>query len=565
MTVTDEELLATLGRFGHDRFRPGQRRVIRALLEGRDVLALLPTGAGKSLVYQLAAQLLPGATLVISPLIALMKDQVESLAAAGVRAEVLQGSVSPGRLEAAISSVEAGESRLLYLTPERFEDKAFLVRIKGLPISLFVVDEAHCISTWGHSFRPAYLALRQAIAALGRPTVLALTATATPWVRNEIIERLGMREPLVVVRGVDRPNLFFEVRRVEDEHEDRRVLEHLLTGACDEYADDVCDDLRAAMAGSGIIYTATTAGARETAHWLRAWGIAAGYYHGKLPKRERERTQDAFMTGDLRVIAATNAFGLGVDKPDVRFVIHRDIPASLEAYYQEAGRAGRDGAFARCTLIYRPGDLGRAAFLSAGGQLTRDEVRRAHPALVARPHMTLGQIEAATGLGRADVISLVAALVHDGIAEERRGRVRLRRANFDPELVSLDMEERRRSYERSRFDMMRGYAEARGCRRHGLLSYFGEESGPDPCGRCDNDVTRAGVERITISADERPAAPPAPFDHGDQVVHRQWGLGVVQRVAGDEITVLFEEVGYKNLSAELVAAGNLLEKTGREV
>jgi ATP-dependent DNA helicase RecQ len=558
MAVNDDELLKMLGRFGHDHFRPGQLRVIRALLARRDVLALLPTGAGKSLAYQLASQLLPGTTVVVSPLIALMKDQVESLGEVGVPAAVLSGSLSRRRLETTLGRLAAGEVKLLYLTPERFEDEGFVARLRELQVSLFVVDEAHCISEWGHSFRPAYLALPAAITALGRPPVLALTATATPWVRDEITGRLGLSGPELVVRGTDRPNLFFEVRRVEDEQDDRRVLERLLSGSCDEYPDSVCDDLRAAMEGSGIVYAATTAGAREAAEWLRAMGIAADYYHGRRPKSERDRVQDAFMAGDVRVICATNAFGLGVDKPDVRFVIHRDVPASLEAYYQEAGRAGRDGAFARCALIYRPGDLGRAAFLSAGGQLTREEVHRARPALLANPRATLRELEAATGLGRADVIRLAAALVHDGIAAERRGRLHLRRRDFDPDSVTLDMEERRHAYERSRFEMMRAYAEGQGCRRKTMLSYFGEDYRAERCERCDNDLPRDGDERVAIAAEPERVAHRAPFRPGARVTHAQWGEGTLQGVDGDSLTVLFESVGYKTLSAELVLSRGML-------
>jgi ATP-dependent DNA helicase RecQ len=558
MTATTD-FTPLLARFGHDAFRPGQELVVRALLAGRDVLALLPTGAGKSLVYQLAAQLLSGATVVVTPLIALMKDQVESLEATGVAAAVLQGTVSASALDAAMADLESGRVKLLYLTPERLEDPAFRARLRRVAVSLFVVDEAHCISQWGHSFRPAYLGLPEAIAALGRPTVLALTATATPWVRDEIIERLGLKNPAVVVRGVDRPNLFFEVRRVEDEREDRRVLERLLLGACDDYAEPLCRDLEACMAGSGIIYTATTAAARETAEWLQGWGIAADYYHGQRTRKERDRVQEGFMAGDIRVIAATNAFGLGVDKPDVRFVIHRDIPASLEAYYQEAGRAGRDGAFARCALIYRPGDLGRAAFLAAGGQLTREEVIQAHPAVVARPKATVDELVEATGLSRPDVVRLVEALVAAGVAEERRGRVRLRKPDFDPEALALDLEERRRNHERSRAEMMRTYAESRGCRRSFLLSYFGEEYESGACGRCDGEVPRSTEERIAVAVGEAPPAD-CPFQAGDAVSHSQWGPGVVQGLSGDSVTVLFDAVGYKTLSTQLVTENGLLER-----
>lgn len=555
-----QDLLAALReRFGFATFRPGQERIVRDLLAGRDVLAVLPTGAGKSLPYQLAAQLLPGVTLVVTPLLALMKDQVESLRARGVPAEMISSAQTASEDAAALDDVRHAEAKLLYVTPERFDDADFVAAMRRLPIALFVVDEAHCVSEWGHSFRPAYLALGQAAAALGRPTLLALTATATPWVRQDVIERLGLRDPDVVVRGMDRPNLFLEVIRVEDEREDRRVLERLLRGdsaGTGEPADDgLAAGLAEAMQGSGIVYTATTRAARETAGWLREWGIAADYYHGQRRNADRERVQDAFMDGTRRVIVATNAFGLGVDKPDVRFVIHRDVPANLEAYYQEAGRAGRDGALARCTLIYRPGDLGRAAFLGATGELTRDEVVRGHRGLMARREGTLRELAAATGLSRGDIARLLGILKAERLVAERRGRFRLLVPDFDPAAIPLEAEARRRAYEHSRLEMMRGYAECPACRRRYLLNYFGEEYEAERCGRCDNDLA-APPEAAAPSA----AAAEGPFAVNDRVVHAAWGAGVVHRVAGDTLTVLFDQVGYKTLRSDIVQEQALLQK-----
>ena len=525
-------------RFGHASFRPGQEGIVRALLAGRDTLAVLPTGAGKSLVYQLTAQLLPGLTLVVSPLLALMKDQVESLEARGLRVAVINSAQSASEADQALRAAVDGEAKLLYVTPERFDDAEFLVQVRRQEVSLFVVDEAHSISEWGHSFRPSYLTLPSAIGQVGRPTVLALTATATPWVRDDIVTRLGLRDPALIVTGTDRPNLFLEVVRVEEEREDRRVLQDLLSGP------------EPMMQGSGIIYTATTRAATDTAAWLGEWGIAADVYHGQRRKRDRERVQEAFMSGELRVIAATNAFGLGVDKPDVRFVIHRDIPASLEAYYQEAGRAGRDGEPARCTLIYRPGDLGQAAFLAGGGELTREEVIRARAGLVRTGGGTLRELEAACELGRADLARLVEILVDEGLAEQRRGRVRLRVADFDPEQLPLEGEAHRRAYERSRLEMMRAYAELRDCRRRYLLNYFGEEPEWQRCGRCDVDLRAEGP------AEE----PDSPYGINDRVVHASLGEGVVQRVSGDTVTVLFEQAGYKTLGLEVVEEQGLLHK-----
>ena len=555
MEVSRTDIKALLRQFGHTSFRPGQERVIRALLDGRDVLALLPTGAGKSLVYQLTAQLLPGATVVVSPLIALMQDQVESITERGFDVSVIDSTRSGRAAEDALQRLGSTESKLLYVTPERFDDESFMAHMRRISVSLFVVDEAHCISEWGHSFRPSYLTLPDAIKKLGRPVVLALTATATPWIRREIVERLGMRDPHVVVRGIDRPNLFFEVRRVESEDEDRRVLQRLLLDEGAEYPPGLADELAQSMRGSGIIYTATTAAARKTAEWLRGWGIAADYYHGRRRKADRTRVQDAFMSGELRVIAATNAFGLGVDKPDVRFVIHRDVPGSIEAYYQEAGRAGRDGAFARCTLIYRPGDIGRAAFLSSGGYLTRDEVRRAWPGLLAHPNGTRRDLEAATGLSKADLTRLLAVLARENITAERRGRIRLLEPDFDPDMVSLEDEDRRRTYERSRVDMMRAYAEMTGCRRRYILNYFAEEYEKELCDFCDN--CEAGIAVQRDARDE-------PFAVNSRVAHPEWGAGQVMRYEGDTILVLFDDVGYKNLALDIVRERGLLEPAGDE-
>jgi ATP-dependent DNA helicase RecQ len=538
-------------QFGYDAFRPGQERILSAILDGRDVLGVLPTGSGKSLTFQLASQRLPGATIIVSPLIALMKDQVESAEANGMEASLVNSTQTDQQSQAAMAGVEAGESKLLYVTPERFENEAFMEELEGMDVSLFVVDEAHCISEWGHNFRPAYLTLGGVIERLGHPTLLALTATATPWVRDDIISHLGMRDPSIVVRGFDRPNLFFEVRRVEEEYEDRRVLEELFTGAANGYPDEIASQVTGAMQGSGIIYTATTAAAEETVEWLAEWGVDADFYHGQRRKADRERVQDAFMNGEVRVMVATNAFGMGVDKPDVRFVIHRDIPPSIESYYQEAGRAGRDGNFALCSMIYRTADLGRAAFMSGTGEVTRAEVEAAHDALAEQPEATLEKLQEATGLGKSHLVRLIMILEQDGIVREDDGQIEMVVDDFDPTDISLQREEARKAYERSRLDMMRGYAETQDCRRAYILNYFGEEY-EDNCAMCDNDVLGRTPEPA--------AAADSPFAIGDRVVHESLGEGTVQRLAGGKLTILFEDSGYRTLSLEAIEERGLLRR-----
>lgn len=510
---------------------------MRALLAGREVLAILSTGAGKSLIYQLTSQLLPGLTLVVSPLIALMNDQAAGLRERGIGVGVISSAEEPRTIQEVLEDAHNQRIKLLYVTPERLQSPGFLAEAQNLEVSLVVVDEAHSISEWGQSFRPAYLTLSDSVRQLKRPTVLALTATASPWVRNDIVQGLALRDPEIIVRGTFRPNLFLQVRRVEDESEDRRVLRELLTG-------------EEALEGSGIIYVATTRAAKDTAEWLTEWGIDADYYHGQRTNADRNRVQEGFMAGAPRVIVATNAFGMGIDKPDIRFVIHRDVPSSLERYYQEAGRAGRDGATARCLLIYRPGDLSRAAFLASGGELTREEVVQAQArlALLQGESHTLAELQQATGLGRGDVTRLVPLLEQEGVLRRRRKRFEIVR-DFDPETVPLEREAARRAYERSRLEMMRTYAELRDCRWRYVLNYFGEEPDWERCGACDTDA-----DAIPDSHGEQ------AFTVNDRVVHVSMGEGVVQRVTADATTVLFEDAGYKTLDTALVLGQKLLRK-----
>lgn len=336
-----EQLLELLKiHYGFDAFRPGQETAIDSLLAGKDTVVVMPTGGGKSLIFQLPALVFEGATLVVSPLISLMKDQVDSLARIGIPATFINSTLSPKETAERLEKIRNGFYKLVYIAPERFYSQAFAESLKGLKVSLFAIDEAHCISQWGHDFRPSYMRLRDAIKLVGRPPVVALTATATPEVRADIIRQLALPDPEVVITGFARPNLQFGVLQASDGNK----------------RDLIIDTISHSLAGTGIVYVGTRSKADEIAAELVANDIQAVVYHAGLDNESRQWVQESFMNGAARVVVATNAFGLGINKKDIRFVIHHDLPGTIEAYYQEAGRAGRDGAQSVCLLLHSPRD-----------------------------------------------------------------------------------------------------------------------------------------------------------------------------------------------------------------
>ena len=361
----ESDALDTLHRyFGHREFRTGQEQLVSTVLDGQDLLAVMPTGSGKSLGFQLPAVMLPGVTLVVSPLISLMKDQVDELNRRGIAAAALHSQLSSEARREVIRSAKAGELRLLYVAPERFASDVFGSVLRELPVARFVVDEAHCVSEWGHDFRPDYRRLRGAVMdcrtvdGRRRPPVAAFTATATPEVRDDIVELLGLAEPRVVVAGFDRPNILLQVRPVSGDTEKHRILPSLLGSS------------------RALVYASTRRKAEETAETLREAGVHAAAYHAGLGDGERTRVQDAFADGSLTVVCATNAFGMGIDRPDVEVVVHVDIPGSVEAYYQEIGRAGRDGRQATAILLWNYSDVKTREFLIDRG---RDDSDRGDP------------------------------------------------------------------------------------------------------------------------------------------------------------------------------------------
>ena len=527
-------------RFGYEFLRSGQEAAIKALLEGHDTLAVMPTGSGKSAIYQIAGLLIPGPTVVISPLLALQRDQVDSIAQQDVgEAAVVNSTVPTAQRRQVFEALEEEELKFLFLAPEQFNNSETLDRLQNSQPSLFVVDEAHCICEWGHDFRPDYLRLGAVIEALGHPRVLALTATAAPTVREELIERLGMHHPQVIVQGFDRPNIWLAVKRFEDEAQKQQAL---LRGV-----------VRAKK--PGIVYVATRKKAEEVAGALGDKGVKAIFYHAGMKAKEREEAQAAFMNDQAEVIVATTAFGMGVDKPNVRFVFHHDISDSVDSYYQEMGRAGRDGEKALALLFYCPDDLNIRRFLASSGQVDVQEVEQVAAVVQEqdepikrrdlREQTNLSQAKLATALNRLEEVGVVETLpTGEVIPSEQPPEV------SEAAEEAVRVQERYQQYLRSRLEMMRGYAEVRDCRREYLLNYFGEKL-EEPCGFCDN--CKAGV---VVEEDDESKL----FPLSSRVVHSSWGEGVVMRYEGDKMVILFDEVGYKTLGVDLVRQCGLLKQ-----
>lgn len=476
--------------FGFPGFRPGQEKIIRQALAGQDLLVVMPTGSGKSLCYQLPGLLLPDLTVVISPLIALMKDQVDALAARTPHGGTFINSSIPVEEQAArLRAALAGQYKLLYVAPERFRVASFTRALTRGKVSLFVVDEAHCISEWGHDFRPDYLYLKEVIPRLGHPPVLALTATATKEVQADILRQLGRPQMERVITGFNRPNLSFEVQYAADEKDKLRRLKELLEE----------------INGCGIIYAGTRRETEEVADFAAAvGGRRADFYHAGLPAEQRTRVQEAFMGGDLDLVVATNAFGMGVDKPDLRFVIHYDLPGTVEAYYQEAGRAGRDGAFSRCVLLYSPPDRALQEWLIDNDAPTPEElqklfqqIRRAcvgQTALIEAETLEqvtgLRDVQIRVGLRQLEEMGLLTRLgdLPEGMTLElRQLEISSAAARENEELTR-----RRRHIKRVKLQAMVRYAETNECRRKFILNYFGDPGEPSADALCcDNHAAPA--------------------------------------------------------------------------
>jgi ATP-dependent DNA helicase RecQ len=529
--------------FGLEHLRVGQHEVICRVLAGQDTLAIMPTGAGKSLCYQLPALHLKGTTLVVSPLIALMKDQVERLEDAGVAAEQLNSAQPKRAQSASLDRIADARSEIVFATPERLGDAEFIDALRQLKVALLVVDEAHCISQWGHDFRPAFLEIGAVLPVIGDPTVLALTATATPDVVHDIRRQLRRPQMQVVHTGVFRPNLRLQVVQcVREDEKFARLLEAL----------------RKAV-GSGIVYCSTVKACDELYERLAAAGESVACYHGRLPTAERHANQDRFMNGELRVMVATNAFGMGIDKADIRFVLHWQLPGTPEAYYQEAGRAGRDGEPADCVLLYLRRDTQVQQFFLAKRYPSGDDLVQVFDTLRrAGDGLSLAELdERLPGLSRNRIAVALALLRQGGLAAADRSHVWRAKPgrSGDRRLLSAlaaDYEEKAER-DREALERMVFYAQTGFCRWRVLLQYF-DEALPfagERCGRCDNCLRAVPAVLAAVVPQPR-VSWVARFQPGDAVRVPRYGSGRVVAAAADEVTVLFPDRKKRTFVAAVV-------------
>ena len=508
MPQLEEATDALRKHFGFDDFREGQREVISTILSGKDAVVVMPTGSGKSLCYQLPAMMMSGATLVVSPLIALMKDQVDALQSRGLPATFINSAISDAEQRSRIDALRRGQYKLVYVAPERFRSPRFNAALRSINISLFAVDEAHCVSTWGHDFRPDYLRLKNVIESLGNTRTLALTATATPYVRTDIIQQLGLKSPQTFVSGFDRPNLSIEVVHTQRERDKISRIRRLAK----------------AVDGSGIIYTSTRKAVEQVGLNLIDLGLSVAMYHAGLKDAERIQAQENFMSGRKQMIVATNAFGMGIDKPDIRFVVHYQMPGSIEAYYQEIGRAGRDGLPSTCLLLFNYADKNTHDFFIDGSYPSMSVVREVYDALVStgRKQIELSATEIARRTDEKNEMAINSALYlleraghieRTVLSPNQSAEIKRHRTIVlldDPPVTQLRVNfpdvARRGDLERRKLREMIEFCYTENCFRGYILDYFGDRKHERHCGTCGNcgHSSLTGTSQTSIQIESTP-------------------------------------------------------------
>ncbi|OBJ55737.1 ATP-dependent DNA helicase RecQ [Mycobacterium sp. 1423905.2] len=536
---TDDLDAVARTQFGWEQLTDDQHAAMRAVIDGRDVLAVMPTGSGKSAIYQVPTRLIDGVTLVVSPLIALQHDQIAAIEDCGAgKAVAVNSGLRAAQLRRNWEAIDRGDADFVFISPEQLANDEVVQRLSHTQLSLLVVDEAHCVSAWGHDFRPDYRRLADVFRRLGESIpVVALTATASVVVRRDIVDRLGLHDPSIVVGGFDRPNLSLTVERhLDDDDKRSAVLDTVPT-----------------LQGPGLLYVATRKDAEFYAKGLRDKGISAAAYHAGMGKADRDEVHEGFRDDDYEVVVATSAFGMGIDKPNVRFVVHTSIPDSLDSYYQQIGRAGRDGEDAQALLFYRPEDLGLAKFFTTGSP-DEELLQAVYDALDPKRPTKPKDLRTKLDIRGRRLTNGINLLDESGaIRSTRKGLLSSKMSTAQAVAEAVHMVELRERVDQSRVEMMRGYAETDSCRRIFLLSYFGEYLA-QPCGNCDRCKEAAELGDLTV---------PAPAIAVDTTVqHKQWGPGVVIGGDRERITVLFDEFGYRTLSLAAVRDHGLLEVTG---
>ncbi len=467
--------------FGYESFKPGQEAIINSIIQGRDALGVLPTGGGKSVCYQIPALLLPGICLVISPLIALMKDQVDALNVLGIPAAFINSAMSIGEIRTRMAEASQGRYKLLYVAPERLASEQFTSLLQKLSISMLAIDEAHCVSQWGHNFRPSYLKIKDLIKRIGNPVVAAFTATANERVQKDIISLLDLSQCRLFIGSFDRPNLEFRIEEPTDP---------------DSY---VINYAKSHKGKSGIVYASTRKKVENLYYFLRNNGIKAGMYHAGLTAEQRNRHQDSFINGNTPIMVATNAFGMGIDKSDVRYIIHYSMPMSIESYYQEAGRAGRDGEKSVCILLRNSDDYKLNKFILSGNyppvKAVENLFNRVQKRKISGIPTELILSRKAAGSNIRE--SALRKVMEYGYVHIRNGIV----FPTDKDVFELTQEEidKHKQEELAKLDTMDQYFEEETCLRSYILRYFNEEPESEHCGNCSVCYRSEGKDSTLMS------------------------------------------------------------------